>query len=498
MPFQASSNPARWQTGVYNCQEAYRDSTQRSWILTFPVLLAILPAGFALIVLLQYERIAALFPTMLSWLLAAIAVVVLAIVLDKLVAGKALRIAGQFLQEFYRLPDELDPQEILRHRLYGVLNMGGDLSFSKKLSSKENEDEKREAARSSPFFSLVGFPCLIVKDGQLDEGKTPWLAWMARNLGGPLCLAIRDGNAVYLERAGRFSRVVGPGEIVCLDWFETIRDIVDTRPYVKEETLRSCWTRDGIQVDVTVRVECCLGNPAQRRAELLYPFDPVAVKAAVERTSVRMPDGKTLTEMKGIDLVWGQVTSVIPDYIGRLKLDELLLSGEASSVLGAEINIEKDGDSRALPGQGRGSLLSAETTQQLREELNRLTQRFGYYVTDVQITRVELPATIEEQRERNWQAGRQRLAHLMRAQAEAARIRAVEEARAEAQRDLILAIAEGLNRDPSRRFAEPLLLALATTITTSLANPLVHPLLTPETLRSLEQLRSLLEGQHGA
>jgi regulator of protease activity HflC (stomatin/prohibitin superfamily) len=186
-----------------------------------------------------------------------------------------------------------------------------------------------------------------------------------------------------------------------------------------------------------------------------------------------MPDGKTLTEMKGLDLVWGQVTGVIPDYIGQFKLDELL-----------------------LPERGASPILSAEATQHLRDALNRLTQPFGYHVTNVQITRIELPAAIEEQRERNWQAERQSLANLMHAQAEAARIRAIEQARAEAQRDLILAIAEGLNRDPTRRFAEPLLLALTSTITTSLANPLVPPLLTPETLRSLEQLKALLEGQH--
>lgn len=498
MPFRPSSNPARWQTGVYNRQEAYHDSEQRHLTLMFPYLLAILPAGFVLVVLLQFREISVLFTTLLSWVFAIITIVVLAFLLHSLVSGSALRIAAQFLQDFYHLPDNFDPREIIYHRLYGVLGLERESASLEQSSSQVLFAEEEKKSEAMPFSPPIEFPYLVVKDGRLDEEQVPWLAWMARNLGGPLCLAIADGNAVYLERAGHFSRVVGPGKLVCLDWFETIKDIVDTRPHIKEETLRSCWTRDGIRVDVTVRVECCLGNPSQRRLDLLYPFDPLAVKAAVERTSVRMPDGKTPAEMKGVDLVWGQVTSVIPDYIGRLKLDELLLSeGETGFALGPERGVENNENSMPLPEQSNGPLLSAEVTRQLRESLNRLTQRFGYYVTDLQITRVELPPAVEEQRERNWQAGRQRLAHLMHAQAEAARIRAVEQARAEAQRELILAIAEGLNRDPTRRFAEPLLLALTSTITTSLANPLVPPLLTPETLRSLEQLKSILEGQYG-
>jgi regulator of protease activity HflC (stomatin/prohibitin superfamily) len=449
MPFRPSSNPADWQTGVYNRQEFDRDIAQRRVHLWLSFLVATLPAGLVLFALLQYERTSRLFTSWNAWILTLLGILPLAMLFDFLIVRAAVRIAAQFLREFYRPPEEINPARIIWFRLYGM-------------SDVTKVDEWRQ------------FPYILVREGKLFDEKGDHQAWMAQNLGGPLRLIIFDGNALYLERGGRFSRVVGPGRTTAfLDWFETIKEIVDTRPQMREDALLPCWTRDGIRVNVTARVECSLGNPAGEQRRLLYPFDPVAVRNAVERTSVRMPDGKTLSEMKGLDLVWGQVTGVIPDYIGQFKLDELL-----------------------LPERGASPILSAEATQHLRDALNRLTQPFGYHVTNVQITRIELPAAIEEQRERNWQAERQSLANLMHAQAEAARIRAIEQARAEAQRDLILAIAEGLNRDPTRRFAEPLLLALTSTITTSLANPLVPPLLTPETLRSLEQLKALLEGQH--
>lgn len=452
MPFRPSSNPADWQTGVYNRQQAHRDSEQRSLALILPsFLLAFLSAGFLLMVLLQKEGIGQRMTTLVAWLATLPAILLVAWLFHALLSEFGLRIAAQFLREFYRPPEEVEPRRIIQHRLYGVWDL------------------------PRPFSLWFQFPYLLVKDGQLAEENGGWQSWMARNMGGPLRLIVFDGNAAYLERGGRFSRVVGPGRNTAfLDWFETVREIVDTRPHAREETLLPCWTKDGIKVNVTVRVECCLGDPTRRQPGLLYPFDPLAVKAAVERTSVRMPDGKTLCEMKGMDLVWGQVTGVIPDYIGRLNLDELLTLGQKEE-----------------------AILGEQAARELYQELNRLTQSFGYYVTDVQITHVEPPAVVEEQRERNWQAERQSRANLMHAQAEAARIRAVEQARAEAQRDLILAIAEGLHRDPTQRFAEPLLVALTSTITTSLANPLVPPLLTPETLRSLEQLKTLLEGQYG-
>ncbi len=451
MPFHPSSEPADWQTRVYNREEAHRDSAVRSAAFLWSFLLAFLPAGFLLVRILLIQWLGEQL-TLLVWVVALISFLVLVALLDLAIRESSLSLAVQFFQEFYRPPENVNLRRLVRLRLYGVL---------------------KPLCRLLERF-LPQFPYLLVKDGQLVEENGGWQAWMAQHLGGPLRLIIFDGNAVYLERGGCFSRVVGPGRRTAfLDWFETVKEVVDIRPQVREETLAPCWTKDGIKVNVTVRVECCLGDPARRRPGLLYPFDPVAVRAAVERTSVRMPDGKTLTEMKGVDLVWGQVTSVVPDYLGSLNLDEILIN------------------------HGEGVILSEQTRQELLQRLNDLTRPFGYYVTDIQITRLEPPAVVREQRERNWQADLQSRANLLRAQAEAARIRAVEQARAEAQRDLILAIAEGLNRDPTRRFAEPLLVALTSTITTSLANPLVPPLLTPETLRSLEQLKSLLEGQYG-
>ena len=106
------------------------------------------------------------------------------------------------------------------------------------------------------------FLYIIAKDGEIDK-KDKWPAWSACNLGGPLSLIVFDGSALYLERGNRFSRVVGPGEkIPFLEWYETIKYVVDLRPKMKTDKF-DVWTKDGIKIKFEIQIECRIGDPSK-------------------------------------------------------------------------------------------------------------------------------------------------------------------------------------------------------------------------------------------
>ncbi|MEZ0395623.1 MAG: SPFH domain-containing protein [Anaerolineales bacterium] len=327
-----------------------------------------------------------------------------------------------------------------------------------------------------PFNAFFQFKYILIKDGAIvekEEVRDRWPAWMACNIGGPILLIVFDGNALYLERGNKFSRVVGPGEIApFLEWFETIKYVVDLRPKVKVGSF-DVWTKDGIKIGLTVRVESRIGDPAKRDPEgkLVYPYDPVAVKKAVERIALRWPDPtQEPSEFTWVDAVWGQVTGILPSYIGSRYLDDLLLAERQS-----------------------GQILSADAMKAISDDLNKATQVFGVFVTDLQIVKVEIPEEIRKLQEEYWKAERESIITLTEGQAKAFEIRAQEKARAEAQRDLLLTIANGLEKTRSNQFTRPLLLTLSSILDQSLSDPSLKTYLAKETLEILEKLQKILD-----
>jgi regulator of protease activity HflC (stomatin/prohibitin superfamily) len=296
---------------------------------------------------------------------------------------------------------------------------------------------------------------------------------MARNLGGPLLLVVFDGCALYLERGNRFSRIVGPGEhLPFLEQYETIKYVVDLRPKVKTGDV-TVWTKDGIKITLTIKITCGIGDPAKKDpdAKLVYPYDPVAVKQAIERYAIRWPkDQKEPSEFTWLHAAWGQVTGIIPGYIGARSLDDLLIADLQS-----------------------GQILSPESIQTIFQKLNQATNQFGVYITEFQVIKMEPPEKVKEQHKNNWEAERQSIATIIDGRARADSIRTSEEARAEAQRNLILAIAEGLEKNQSGQFTEPLLLSLTGILDESLQDPLARSYLAKEALDTLEKLQKLLD-----
>lgn len=264
MAFPYPEYSTDWQT-AYTRDDAYRAFGKHAWHYRYLFLACvIIVSGFAAIKLSPHikQLIATYWGKELAKALADVSVLiaflltlVVTYVIISLVRSQAFRFAVAFFTDFYQPPENIEPAKIIRYRLHGKFKL------------------------PAPFTMLFQFKYIMAKEGQLAKSDQ-WPAWTARNLGGPLLLIVFDGCALYIERGNRFSRVVGPGDkIPFLEWYETIKYVVDLRPKVREDKF-DVWTKDGIKIEIRARVESRIGDPKKKDPEgkLIYPYDPVAVQ----------------------------------------------------------------------------------------------------------------------------------------------------------------------------------------------------------------------------
>jgi regulator of protease activity HflC (stomatin/prohibitin superfamily) len=449
MKFPYPENPNDWQT-AYTRENAYQDSDKYGSKF-------ILPIFFCFLILLTYVCLRTIpFPFFKTYSLLirvgfAVAFLLLFFLLFVLMAFvPANYFASKFLTEFYNLPSTVDPSKIINHRLFGISKL------------------------PPPLNKFSESPYIIAKNGEIDK-KDKWTGWISGHLGGPINLIVFDGNALYLERGNRFSRIVGPGEkISFLEWYETIKYVVDLRPKVKSDKF-DVWTKDGINIKLTAQIECRIGDPSKNDPVngIVYPYDPVAVKKAIERHALRwLPNRQEgePSEFTWIDAAWGQVTGIVPGYIGSRMLDDLFIASRES-----------------------GQILSPSAMKEVFEKLNNATKIFGVFIMDFQIVKVEMPEQVYEHQKDQWKTERQSITTIVEGQTKAFHIRSQEKARADAQRDLILAIVDGLEKNNDGKYAEPLLLSLSGILDNSMKDPLMRAYLANETLETLGKIKTMLD-----
>jgi hypothetical protein len=372
------------------------------------------------------------------------------------IAGIVLlyRAVIEYVKVFYNQPEQKSMLSLIQRRLLG------------------------KPPLPPPLTVAARYPFVLVKEPQ-DLKEDHWVRW----LGGPATLVIYDGIALYLESGGRFKRVVGPGSppMPFLDRNETVKAIVDLRPQVKNG-LMTPWTKDGIQVEMDIRMECQINASEKAIAEsqnLVYPFDPIAVKEAVEYTSVkRDPKTGLLFESDWLDGIWGQVTGFLARHISCHSLDEIAL---------AKI---KD-----VNGVSKGNLQTFELAKEHLDRINHdlATRKCGAHVTNIHIM-LKFPKEVEEKRIDYWKSEQNSLIIIRESKAEADGIRIREQTRARCERDVLDAITERLKRVGPDNLTEPLLLSLTSILDYSLEDPLVRPLIANASLDLLEKLREALKG----
>jgi regulator of protease activity HflC (stomatin/prohibitin superfamily) len=456
MRFPSLENPATWQK-AYTRDRAYQDSAKRDNAFFTPlvvvIVLVLIYSTFS--VMRYFPDLPSTFKHLPVLLLSFLFLVGIPLLFLGLMIRRAFHVAAEFLVAFYEVPEDIDPVKIINNRLLGVSKL------------------------PPPLNLLSQFKYILVKDGQIEKPDS-WETWSACNLGGPIMPVVFDGCALYLERGNRFSRVVGPGSPF-IEWYETIKYVIDLRPKIKSDRVE-VWTKDGIKVTLTIQIECRVGNPAKNdpALKLVYTYDPEAVKKSIERYAVRWPirqQGEP-SEFTWVDAAWGQVTGIVPNYIGSRMLDDLFIADREN-----------------------GQILSPAATNEIFEKLNGATNAFGVFVTDFQILKIDIPSAVIEGQKQLWKSGRQGFVTLVEGRSKATAIRLQEKARADAQRDFILAIASGLeknirrdeNQGEAERFVEPLLLSFSGILNEGLQNPLLRANLAKETLATLEEIRAMLQ-----
>ncbi len=328
-----------------------------------------------------------------------------------------------------------------------------------------------------PMNMLMKYPFVTIKEAG-DLSKDHWVRWF----GGPATLVVYDGTALYVERGNHFSRIIGPGKppMPFLDRFETVKAVVDLRPQLKTGLIKP-WTKDGLQVELQVRMECQINsspNAVKDSSNLVYPFDPVAVMQAVEYTAVkRNPETKALFESDWIDGVWGQVSGYLARHISRHSADELALT-ELKDI-----------------GPSDGNLHTFELAKEHLDEINQdlANRKVGAHATNIHLVLRFVDEEVEKKRLEYWKSERDRLSIIRDSIAEAASIRIQQEARANAERDVLDAITERLKRVGPENLTEPLLLSLAGILDNSLDDPLIRPFIAKNSLDLLEKLKKILK-----
>ena len=322
--------------------------------------------------------------------------------------------------------------------VYFLLNRAQEYIFALYQPEPETDLEVKERIwhRLWGWYGSFSFRnYMVVKDTKL-ESSNHWSTW----LGGPAFLIIYDGFAVYLERGNCFSRVAGAPSIAYLDPRETIKAIVDLRPQIRDAQV-TAWTKDGIKIKIKMRLEFQIEPGTAMNSsdsKLVYPFNSIAVRKAVEFTAVRLRDGNP-QEADWCEGTIGNVTGLVGHHISSRRTDELFL---------------KNG--------GGGQMLSSAIITGLIEQANAgLIRDVGVRILSLQIIDIAISPDVNRQRLDVWEAEKDNLVARIYGEARAYEIRMHEAVLARAQRDLIVAIAKGLEQVDSSHFPEPLLLSVS-------------------------------------
>lgn len=245
-------------------------------------------------------------------------------------------------------------------------------------------------------------------------------------IGGPGTVRIPETEVAVTEINGRFHRVLGPGRHL-LERFEYILTLLDLRPQERQEANVPLVTKDGIEMEVDLRVNFRLETGGEEpTATRPYPYSEEAARLAVY-TQIVMPDSQVaLWTTLPLRLSRAQIVQIVARY----RLDEIL-----------QMN------------QGRGEQPYLAIQDELNRQVRRALEEYGIRLNTVLISRLELPAEVTDQYVKYWQTDWETRRRMILADGTAVALEETELSRAEAEMTMIQAIVEGVQR--ARRDGHP-------------------------------------------
>ncbi len=290
----------------------------------------------------------------------------------------------------------------------------------------------------------LGVPFLRARRGKLEYDP----AYAAGAIiGGPAWLIVTENTAVVIERGAGFSRIEGPG-IHYLHLHERVRAAVDLNTQQRRSREKT-YTKDGIPIEVDVdlvfkitdrvmdgdappspprapgpltRLKLALGRrvpAAILEATRPHRFSREAVRRTVYESAILNPDQPPDWVLRFANMRAGDIS----DRMAEMRLDEICAP--------------EDPDRHPL----------REIVQAGLEAARQAGLRQGVDVLEMSMGTIEPPEKLSDQFTgqliANWQVEWRRRARMLEAQGAASAMQSLEEARAEAQANMIQALTEG-------------------------------------------------------
>ncbi len=264
----------------------------------------------------------------------------------------------------------------------------------------------------------LNYPFYREEDGEVEkivDGKA------SLREGGPGFVMASSHYAIPLTVGTHYTRIGGHG-LVFTRRKEQPGPLVDLRVQVCGKAVHAL-TRDGIPVSVMMFAIFKLDS---RKAmdEGAYSFDPEAVFTAVQARGVGPEQGEERKEIGWDQFVTERAADLLRGEIARMLLDQLLESESGDGVPAREA-------------------LRARVAKDLQASLGPLR----VHVLAVGIGNIEVEdESVLDQRVESWAARWERRRLEREAQGDAEATRLIEEARADAQRQMIVAITEAFQQ----------------------------------------------------
>ncbi|MFN2136980.1 MAG: SPFH domain-containing protein [Candidatus Promineifilaceae bacterium] len=237
-------------------------------------------------------------------------------------------------------------------------------------------------------------------------------------VGGPGRVSIPAGHAAVTELNGRFYRVVGSGSRA-LDRFEFIHSVYDLRPQDRTDPEVVLYSKEGLEFVTNVSVTFRIAAPDMAvSVEQPFPYDGQTLHN-LAYSQINLP-GNQVSNWEDAPLA--TVKGTLSSTVATFSLDELLQDDQTE--LGSHLTIRRN--------------VEREARNKLREQ--------GIDLIRVRIGGFRFPEDVTDLHIRFWQADWDNQARLMLAEGQAVALEEMETVRAEAELDLIKAIANGMQQ----------------------------------------------------
>ena len=300
----------------------------------------------------------------------------------------------------------------------------------------------------------IGFG-VLVRNGAVAPDSSPTIVRM----GGPGVLDVDEASAVVLEKFGRFTRALGPGYYL-LERYERVLGTVDLRPQLRKASAK-IYTRDGIPIHYDVEIEFrLLGEKTDEVRRAPAPKRQNWLKARIEPRLMRREYEQLSPYRFSPHAAWSAVFPLAVTETGLVTSwsDTILRTGmdEIETVLSSH---SFDELSLPVPNSALDSRLDMSVRRKIQREAQAMAaaalERNGAQLINLRFSSFHFDEGeargILDQYFKDWQAHWTNAARLAREEGKTEAFKMQEDARAEAQLQMLARLADGLSQIDSRK-----------------------------------------------